>query len=91
MPPQTRHVDSTGARYVDATVLTSGDEYSGVEVLTSVRLRHITAVDAEAGLRADLPEGVRISRAGQPQALLLQGPGHEVVEAIETLQKLDVR
>ena len=54
-------------------------------------LRHISAVDAEAGLRRDLPENVLTGRVGQKKAVLLQGPGQEVVEAIRILKKLDVR
>ncbi len=90
-PPQTRNIEGSQARYVDAATLTSGDDYSGVEVLTSVPLRHISAVDAEAGLRRDLPENVLTGRVGQKKAVLLQGPGQEVVEAIRILKKLDVR
>jgi hypothetical protein len=91
IPPQPRHTGSSDARYVEATVLTSGDEYSLVQVITSVPLRHISAVDAETRLRASLPEGVLASRVGAAKKLLLQGPGHGVIEAIKALEKLDVR
>jgi hypothetical protein len=84
-------MDSAEARYVDVTALTNSDEYAHVQVLTSVPLRHITAVDAEARLHATLPEGVRMGHVGQAKHLLLQGPGQGVVQAIKALEKLDVR
>ena len=90
LPPQPRDRDSSQARYVDATTLTSGDEYFGVEVITSVPLHHITAVDAETRLREDLPQGVRVGHVGESKHLLIQGPAEDVVEAINLLRKLDV-
>lgn len=91
LPPPTPDSDSRQARYVAATTLTSGDEYAGVQVITAVPLRHITAVDAEARLRGQLPEGVTVGRTGQAKKLLLQGPGQAVVAAMKVLTELDVR
>jgi hypothetical protein len=71
--------------------LTSGDGYSDVEVLTSVAPQHISAADAEARLQTNLPEGVRVSRVGETQQLLIQGPGHAVTESIKELERIDVR
>lgn len=76
---------------MDATALTSSDEYSDVQVLTSVALRHVSAADAEARLRSQLPEGVRVSRVGESKELLIQGPGHSVTESIRQFEKIDVR
>ncbi|MFT4513999.1 MAG: hypothetical protein ACI89X_003679 [Planctomycetota bacterium] len=82
---------SAQARYVDVATLTSGAAHSGGDVITSVPLHHITALDAEAGLRSDLPASVRVARVGQSKSVLLQGPAQAVVAAIKTLKTLDVR
>jgi hypothetical protein len=91
MPASLPDTGMPGARYVDATVLTRGDEHSDAQVLTSVTLRHISAADAEARLQANVPEGVRVSRVGEAEQLLIQGPGHAVRESIKELQRIDVR
>jgi len=91
MPSRPSDSDSSGARYVDAAALTSGDEYSDVQVLTSVALRHVSAADAEARLQASLPEGVRVSRVGESKQLLIQGRGQAVTESIKELERIDVR
>lgn len=91
MPPRPSDGDSSGARYVEAAALTSGDGYSDVEVLTSVALRHVPAADAEARLQASLPEGVRVSRVGESEQLLIQGRGQAVTESLKQLERIDVR
>ena len=91
MPPRPPDSGTPAARYVDVTVLTSGDEYSDVQVLTSVALQNISAADAEARLQATLPEGVRVGRVGGIEQLLIQGPGHAVRESIKELKRIDVR
>lgn len=91
MPSRTPDSDTPGARYVDAKVLTSGDQYSDVQVLTSVALRHLSAAEAEAKLQTNLPEGVRVSRVGEAQQLLIQGRGHAVTESIKELERIDAR
>tara|TARA_R110002072_G_scaffold67163_4_gene165171 strand:+ start:47405 stop:47809 length:405 start_codon:yes stop_codon:yes gene_type:complete len=88
LPPKDLYADGKAVPYVDATTLTSSDEYSGVGVLTVVPLQYIAAADAEARLQADLPEGVRVSHVAQK--VLVQGPGHSVAEVLETLRKIDV-
>lgn len=80
-----------GARYVNAAVLTRGDEHSNAEVLTVVALQHISAADAEARLQAILPEGVRVGRAGDAKSLAIQGPGRAVTKSIKELERIDVR
>lgn len=91
MPSRPSDGDSPGARYVDAAALTSGAEYSNVQVLTSVPLRHVSAADAEARLQAKLPQDVRVSRVGEANQLLLQGRGQAVAESIKEIQRIDVR
>lgn len=91
MPPRPADSDAPGARYVDAATLTSGGEYSDVQVLTSVALRHVSAADAEARLQANLPEGVRVSRVDGASQLLIQGRGQAVTESIKQLTRIDVR
>lgn len=91
MPSTRSDGDASGPRYVDVEALTSGDAYSDVQVLTSVVLQHISAVDAEARLQANLPEGVRVSRVGATQKILLQGRGQAVTESVHELGKIDVR
>ena len=80
-----------GARYVEATALTSGSEYADVQVLTAVALQHVSAADAEARLQGKLPEGVRVARSGEPNQLLIQGRGKAVTDSIKALAKIDVR
>lgn len=83
--------ESGGARFVDAKVLASGDDYADVEVLTSVTLRHVPAADAAARLEPKLPAGVRVGRVGNTEQLLIQGPGRAVAASIATLAAIDVR
>lgn len=81
--------DPSQARYVDATTLTSGSEYAGMHILTSVALQHLTAAAAEAAMQEHLPEGVHVGRTGKSTHLLIQGPGPKVAAAINILKKLD--
>ena len=90
-PPRPADAGDQEARYVDATILTKGDDYSGVQVLTAVPLRHISAADAEARLQVTLPAGARVSRVGGAPQLLIQGPGKAVRALLEELARLDVR
>ena len=78
------------ARFVEAAKLERGEVAVRGEVITSVPLRHLSAQQAEDGLRAKLPKGVHVARVGSSNGLLLQGPSHGVVTAIHTLRSLDV-
>jgi hypothetical protein len=90
--PTGESVSSTdGARYVEATALTSGSEYADAQVVTAVALQHVSAADAEARLQGKLPEGVRVARSGESNQLLIQGSGKAVTESIKVLAKIDVR
>jgi hypothetical protein len=91
LPTKPSDSDSSGARYVDAAALTSSNQYADVDVLTSVALEHVAAADAEVRLQAKLPEGVRVSRAGGAQALLIQGRGRAVQDSIKELERIDAR
>ena len=91
MPSRPSDGDASGVRYLDAAALTSGDEYSDAQVLTTVALQHVSAADAEARLQANLPEGVRVSRVGEANQLLIQGRGQAVTESIREIKRIDVR
>lgn len=82
--------DGADARYVPAAELGARGKHAGVEVLTSIPLRHITARAAEQHLRRSLPEGVRMGTTGNVNSILLQGPGPRVFDTVETLKKFDV-
>ena len=90
--PRIEGTDAPGvhAMYVPESELGARSKHDGVEVLTSILLRHITASAAEQHLRGRLPEGVRMGRPGQVNSILLQGPGPRVYDAVETLKKFDV-
>ncbi|MCK5943231.1 MAG: hypothetical protein KAI24_14725 [Planctomycetes bacterium] len=73
--------------------MASGDEYADQQVLTSVAVQHVAVADAdaEARLRARLPEGVLVSRVGATEKILIQGRGQAVQESIRQLASIDVR
>ena len=91
MPARPSGMVASGPRYVEAAALASGDEYADQQVLTSVVVQHVAVADAEARLRARLPEGVLVSRVGATEKILIQGRGQAVQESIRRLASIDVR
>ncbi|MEO0478962.1 MAG: hypothetical protein AAF196_05730 [Planctomycetota bacterium] len=89
--PARSQADGAEARYVEASSLLTSDEHRRTEVLTSVELHEISAEDVETLIQGELPANVRVARTGQSDALLLQGPGEQVVAAIEVVRRLDAR
>ena len=87
--PEARDADGSEARYVEAASLLGRDDHRDLDVLTSVELRRLSAEEVETLLQSELPENVRVGRTGRSDALLLQGPGEEVVAAIRMVQRLD--
>ena len=90
LPQSSGATATTQARYVEAAALTSSPSLNGGQVITVVRLRYITAAEAEASTRARLPAGVLIARIGESSQVVLQGPDHGVAAAIATIQRLDI-
>ena len=91
LPQSSGATATTQARYIEAATLSSSPSLNGDQVITVVKLRYITAAEAEASMRARLPSGVLIARIGESGQVVLQGPDHGVAAAIATIQRLDIK
>ncbi|MCR9243745.1 MAG: hypothetical protein NXI31_01850 [bacterium] len=82
-----------GPRFVEPERLAAGDWVDENDVITTMRLRFVSAAAVQGRLEdaARVPAGVRVAWVGDGSAMIVQGPGRDVAAVVADVQAFDVR